>query len=369
MVTGLLLTACKENYEPPVIKTNPYLLVVDGFINNSADTTSIYLSRTRKLSDGATNSPEIHAQLTLEDASGAILYYFQEKDNGNYIVPGISLDVNRTYKLRINTADGKHYASDEIQVKQTPPIDSVSWERQDNGLTIFVNTHDPQNNTRYYRWEYTNTWEYYSRYYSGFKYENHDVIPRRPDEDVYKCWTTRNSTDLQLGSSAKLSEDVIHKSPIRFIPVNAIELSGIYSILVRQYAITKEGYEYFQNLKKITEQLGSIFDAQPSQLTGNIHLTDDPTEPVLGFVTASSVEIKRIFIRHEEVVPWYYALQCEDPFIVPLDSLEDYFGTGVYIPTSQYSPRGIIEGYYAGTDGCVDCTSHGGTNVKPDFWP
>ena len=369
MVTGLLLTACKENYEPPVIKTNPNLLVVDGFINNSTDTTSIHLSRTRKLSDEVTYSPEVNAQLTLEDAGGAILYYFQEMDNGNYIVPGMTLDVNRKYKLHINTADGKNYASDEIEVKQTPPIDSISWERQENGLTIFVNTHDPQNNTRYYRWDYINTWEYYSKYASGFKYENHEVIPRRRDEDVYTCWTTKNSTDLYLGSSAKLSDDVIHRSPVRFIPVNAIELSGLYSILVRQYAITKEGYEYFQNLKKITEQLGSIFDAQPSQLTGNIHLTGDLTEPVLGFVTASSVDQKRIFIKNTEVAPWSYRLQCDDRFVVPLDSLENYFGNGVYIPTTEYAPRGSIEGYYAGANSCVDCTTHGGTNVKPGFWP
>ncbi|MES1216487.1 MAG: hypothetical protein ABUT20_13305, partial [Bacteroidota bacterium] len=34
----VLLTACKESYEPPVVKENLDLLVVDGFINNSADT-------------------------------------------------------------------------------------------------------------------------------------------------------------------------------------------------------------------------------------------------------------------------------------------------------------------------------------------
>ena len=369
MMSGLLLTACKENYEPPVIKTNPNLLVVDGFINNSTDTTSIHLSRTRKLTDGATFSPEINAQLTLEDAGGAILYYFQETPNGIYIVPGMSLDVNRTYKLRINTVDGKHYTSDEIEVKQTPPIDSVSWERQENGLMIFINTHDSQNNTRYYRWDYTDTWEYYSKYYSSFKYENREVILRRPEEQVYTCWTTKNSTDLHLGSSARLSDDVIHRSPLRFIPANAIELSGLYSILVRQYALTKEGYEYFQNLKKITEQLGSIFDAQPSQLTGNIHSTDDATELVLGYITASTLERKRIFIKREEVVPWLYWLQCDEKFIVPLDSLENYFGNGVFVPISEYAPRGPLEGYYAGSVGCVDCTSRGGTNVKPDFWP
>jgi Domain of unknown function (DUF4249) len=369
MLAVLLLTACKENYEPPVVKTNLNLLVVDGFLNNSSDTTTIRLSRTRKLADGIANSAETNSQIMIEDAAGTVLYYFQEINNGNYIVPGMNLDINKKYKLRINTTDGKQYASDEIEVKPTPLIDSISWQRQNNGVMIFVNTHDAQNNTKYYRWEYTDTWEYHSAFYSFYKYENNTVVPRDQYDDVYHCWTTKNSTELLLGSSAKLSQDVIHMLPIRFISVNSIELSVKYSTLVKQYAITKEGYEYFQNLKKITEQLGSIFDAQPSQLTGNIHAVGDMAEPVLGFVTASSLNTKRIFIDHFDVLPWDYQAHCEEKIIVPLDSLKEFFGNGVYIPITQYSPGGLLKGYYGGTSNCVDCTLEGGINKKPDFWP
>jgi Domain of unknown function (DUF4249) len=83
ILTAWLLPACKENYEPPVIKTNLNLLVVDGFINNSSDTTTIRLSRTRKLADGTVNSAETNSQIMIEDAAGTVLYYFQEINNGN----------------------------------------------------------------------------------------------------------------------------------------------------------------------------------------------------------------------------------------------------------------------------------------------
>src|SRR3712207_6958843 len=33
-----------------------------------------------------------------------------------------------------------------------------------SGVTIFVNTHNPENNTRYYRWEFDETWENRSVY-------------------------------------------------------------------------------------------------------------------------------------------------------------------------------------------------------------
>ncbi|MCW3120341.1 MAG: hypothetical protein JWM28_4423, partial [Chitinophagaceae bacterium] len=366
----ILLISCKETYDPPVVKTNLNLLVVDGFLNNSSDTTLIRLSHTRKLADGTANSAESISQITLEDATGATLYHFQEMGDGQYIVPGINLDVNKKFKLRIKTADGKQYASDEIEVKQTPLIDSVSWQMQNNGVRIFVSTHDPQNNTKYYRWDYTDTWEYHSNYFSSYKFENHAVLPRQNDELVFQCWKTNHSTDLLLGSSAKLSQDIINLSPIRFIAANSIEISVKYSILVKQYAITKDGYEYLQNLKKISEQLGSIFDAQPSQLTGNIHSLNDPAETVLGFVTASTLNEKRIFIDHEEVKPWNYQVLCDERRIVPLDSLEDFFGDGQLIPISEaHDMRGLLIGYYGGTRGCVDCTTRGGSNKKPDFWP
>jgi hypothetical protein len=74
-----------------------------------------------------------------------------------------------------------------------------------------------------------------------------------------------------------------------------------YSILVKQYALTEDGYHYYQILKKNTESLGSIFDAQPSELTCNFHSLQDPTEIVIGFFSASSVVQKRIFIDKSQV--------------------------------------------------------------------
>ena len=50
----ILLAAfgCKQTYDPPAIKNNPNLLVVDGLINgNPGGTTTFQLPRTQTLSD------------------------------------------------------------------------------------------------------------------------------------------------------------------------------------------------------------------------------------------------------------------------------------------------------------------------------
>jgi hypothetical protein len=85
-------------------------------------------------------------------------------------------------------------------------------------------------------------------------------------------------------------------------------------------------------------------------------------------MSASSVQQKRIFIKHSEVVPWLFNPHCQDQIIVPLDSLEYYFGSGIYIPTTTYTINGILAGYWGGSAFCVDCQERAGVTTKPDFW-
>ena len=62
-----MVVGCKEKYDPPATKENPNFLVVDGFLNNSSDTTFIRLSRTRNLDSNLLNSGERNADMLIED--------------------------------------------------------------------------------------------------------------------------------------------------------------------------------------------------------------------------------------------------------------------------------------------------------------
>jgi len=372
------LSSCKEKYIPPVIESNLNYLVVDGSLVNGAESTLIRLSRTKRLDDNPATSGEQNAQMTVEDEEGNTIYYFQQVDNnGLYSVPGMTLDGNKKYKLRISTTDGKQYLSDDILVKESPPIDSVNWRLSNDGVTIYTNTHDASNSTKYYQWQYLETYDYYSANFSSVKYvpggDDFDkMFPARSgDEMVYHCWRTVPSSQILIASSLNLSEDRINMAPIRFIPKASFEINSTYSILAKQYALTKEAFEYLQNIKKITEQTGSLFDAQPSQLTGNIRCVSNPDEPVIGYLVASTLQQKRIFITNFEVRPWGYFDYCPPKQTVPLilDSINYYFGgpSPLLVPIERTSP--LFTGVIAGLPSCTDCTTKGGTNIKPDFWP
>ena len=188
------------------------------------------------------------------------------------------------------------------------------------------------------------------------------------DTTIYKCWNTLNSSTITLGSTEKLNSNIVYL-PVQYIEPHSEKLSILYSINLRQYAISHDEYLFLQKMKKNTEQLGTIFDPQPSEISGNIHCLTDSNETVIGHVEVSQEQVKRIFIPNIQVPNWNYDPGCVFFEIANKpDSIKQY-GVGL-MPTfaAKTDPfKGIIS-FYASTPQCVDCTLRG-VHQKPDFWP
>jgi hypothetical protein len=274
------------------------------------------------------------------------------------------------YRLHIKTTSGKEYLSDYVSQKNAPPIDSVNWIQSDTGIRIFVNTHDPLNNTRYYRWDYQETWEFFSPFTSNLILRPSDTTVIGRDSTnvlIFHCWHHDQSTAIFLGSSARLSTDLISLAPLLTIPAASQQISVEYSILVRQYALSAEAYAWWQNLQKNTELTGSIFGIQPTINNGNIHNTTDTNDVVIGYIGVGTVQTKRIFISRDQVSNWHYLTDCEEYSIVNnKDSLYVSYERGELI--TGKAPYPDTTHYYTSTKTCVDCTLTG-SNQKPSYWP
>ena len=369
----VLIAGCKEKFDPPINPQQTNYLVAEGFINAGQGFTNIQLSRTTQLKDTGQTKPEVNATVTVMGEDNSV-YPLKEIGKGLYSAGQLILDRIKKYRLHIITVDGKNYLSDLVAVKLTPPIDSVNWRIENNGVQIYVNTHDSQNNTKYYKWDYEETWEIHSFDEARYKYvstPSPGVSKRDPNEikNMYFCWQTKNSSNILLGSSVALSSDVISLQPLTLITQGSEKLNVRYSILVRQHALDKQGYEFYQLMKKNTESIGSIFDAQPSDITGNIHSISDPNEKVIGYIGASSAQEKRIFISRNDIGNWNYSLQCEIKEVPNNpDSIKLFFGSFGLIPYESKPPGGvIIISYYSSTSKCLDCRERG-SSVKPPFW-
>jgi hypothetical protein len=367
LMSGLMgALACRETYIAPVVSTKDRYLVVEAFINNGIDSTLISLTRSFSLDDSSTLRPELNAQVAVEGRDNSS-YPIPEIGNGQYGLPGLALNNALQYRLHIKTSAGKEYRSDYVDLKVSPPIDSVNWRSSDSGLQIYVNTHDPQGTTRHYRWEYQQTWQFNSVYFSNYAYTNHQLIPRTFN-NFYTCWKSGGSTNILLGSSDKLSQDEIAGFPLVLIPPSSWMISIKYSILVKQYPLTPEGYAFWSDLQKNSEQLGSIFSPEPSQSKGNIHSVTDTSEMVIGYVEGGTLQRQRIYITPDQIPDWLYssydgACRLDTIGNDPKD-LMNYLGGVEYLPI-DLTPFGAVS---ISSSVCADCRLIG-TNIKPSFWP
>ncbi len=364
----LVMVSCIEPYTPPEIENNPNILVVDGFLDGTKRECLVSLTRTQSL--GSTEAPnvEIGATVSLQEKDGNTFVLIDQL-NGKYSITNLPVGVQKEYKINVKTKDGKEYTSDYVVLKSSPPIDSVTWEATDQGVQIHTTTHDPSNNARYYQWKFIETWQYTAAYYSNLIFQNGDVLQR--DDDIYNCWQQESSTNILIGSTDKFTEDVIYKFPITLLPKETEKYQIRYSILVQQRVLSKEAYNYWSELQKNTENLGTLFDPQPSQILGNIYDVQNSSNPVLGYFTASYTSEKRIFLTYAEL-PKGYPFNREFPGCkldtVLLADVPNFGRTGNLLTTTITIGGIIVIGYGNSTVDCVDCRSKGGTNVPPDFW-
>ncbi|MDB5145125.1 MAG: hypothetical protein JWQ66_3838 [Mucilaginibacter sp.] len=399
----ILLTAiiagCRKPYNPVVLSTGTGYLVVEGVINSGSDSTFIKLSRTVTLSGKTSASPELSALVTVEGDQNTS-YPLKETGDGNYSCAGLNLNSSHKYRLDIKTSNGKQYLSDYVEVVNSPPIDSVHYDTQGSiagpGLNIYADTHDATNQIRYFRWDYQETWIIHPAFESVYKSNGDTVLARdMVNDNIYTCWLSDTSSSIVLGSTAKLARSVITNNIITAIASTSEKLGDKYSIIVKQYALTPDAYNFFVNLKKNTEQLGSIFDAQPSEISGNIHSVSNPSEPVIGYVSVGSTSSQRVFIKKGDLSePWvftpfysdcviakddahqlpccYYAIPIGNQLVNQVDEFINFDKDGGYsnplIPLTPIpNPGGPPLGYTATTLECADCTIRG-SNKMPAFW-
>jgi hypothetical protein len=363
LVLLVVLGGCLDPYSPTIKPADVNILVVDGLLDTRDGTATVRLSRGISLAVENYFPRVRHAFVTVEDARGNI-YPLAEIDSGNYQVDKIQIYPDATYRLHVVTSDDDEYYSDFVSSGDTPEIDSLTWITDEQQLTIRVNTHDPSNQTKYYRWTYEEAWNYHASLLSMYiNLGRGNLRLREPNEMIYYCWRTAPSSSIITGSTARLSQSIISQVPIQYIPVGSKRLQIRYSILVKQRAINENEYNYLEQLKKTTESIGGLFDPQPFAVTGNVTPQSPASPTAVGYFAAGRTTQMRIYI---------------DAFTLPRPFREIYPALGCVPPDTAYhladiNPGQIIgvstpKGYTITSERCADCRDEGGVTTPPSFW-
>jgi hypothetical protein len=362
---GVLANACLEPFQAPSSREEVNNLVVDGFLNGTDRRCTIYLSRAEPLEAPHMRIVETGAQVFLKDEIGTSIL-LGESVAGTYEASDLPFNAGSKIILKITTRDKVEFESKTVTILKTPSIDSVTWATDQTGVPLYIYAHNTSDENGYYFWKYEETWSYTARFETAVTLDNNlNLIPLT--ENMYQCWNSEKSKDILVASSTVLNDDsgILQKFPLVTVPWESEKLQTRYSVEIEQRAISKETYEYLQELKKNTENLGTLFDPLPSQPVGNLKCLTYPDELVLGNFTASTIEQKRIFISTiglERPPGKRSVTGNESCALVEIRSRADW---------ELFAPvwNGTVMDPVMGTSPiCVDCRIRGGTNIKPDFW-
>lgn len=359
-----MFKGCIDPFKPALEKSDEnHMLVVEGMITNEPGSFAVKLSRSVRIDTMVNFLNESGAFVTIADDRSNIFSleetvpgYYKCFDKSAIGVPG------RTYQLSIVDAFGKEYESTPVLMENKPDFEHIYWEEatekvfidneivEQNGINIYVDSDDPENRTKFYKWDISETWEVVMPNAitaldgRGMPYETTVKVP----EEKKHCWVTINSQNIIVKSVDNQAGSKVNNLLVQRIRSGEDKLFIRYSIEVKQYALNKEMFTFWNSLKEINQDAGSLYDKVPVSIFGNISCCDG-NEKVLGYFYAAEVTKKRIFIEKGEhkVVN------------------ENKYESCVYVRDVTLYP--FTAGFYARSKFCGDCRDYG-NNVKPDFW-
>jgi len=391
LIIVFTVCTCIDPYSPKLAGYDS-LLVVEGMITDLNSSYTVKLSRTFRDENVIPAKVSDAKVIITDDAGNSNDLTFS--GNGTYKTDSTVFkgSVGRTYVLHITTSEGANYESDPCFMQSVPDIDSIYFAKDQRiinngtqiqeGISIYLDSKEGDN-SQYYRWDYEETWKFKIPYPKLYIYANCQVIYDVQEvKDVY-CWKNGRSdaviTDLVYpGQSGR-----IVKEPVSFIATDQSDrLMLEYSILIKQYSISKNEYNFWDNLKKINATGSDIFASQPYPVISNIHNLTNQDEKVLGFFQVSAVKQKRIFISFSDIaglqIPYYhspcerYEVACVNPFIDDYctefnDIYRIYALSNKLYFIEPLFRDGILEKLVFVKPECANCQLTG-TLKKPDFW-
>ncbi|MEB2784911.1 DUF4249 domain-containing protein [Algoriphagus persicinus] len=370
----LFISGCREPFNPEIEPADLSVLVVEGYLDTEGLPSKLQLSYTRNIQTDDSFAPSFPSAVVYLRSETGAEYPLTDLGSGAFEF-AYDIPEDQNYRLYISTNDGKSYTSELIKPILTPEIIDVGYVKNELGVEVFLTTKGDENADDFL-WTFEETYAFRPKIPSSFKYdaEQQDVVIRSPDERTDMCYRGDVSADLILETSSRFEDQFVFRQSITQILQDDERLSVRYSILISQKALDKKASEFWEILRKNTNDIGSIFSPLPSNIGGNIINDQNPDAPVVGYVSLGTVRQRRLFIGVREVLPWraiepaYYSCFVE-PDTVLIANYGQSFGSGGFIPVVPIIPEGAYSpiGYQGAIRRCSDCTLRG-TNVKPDFW-
>ncbi len=330
--------ACVEPFNLK-ITTPSEIISIDGNLSDQNREQTIVIKKTLPSNNyGATFLNVEKAKVVVEEDNSNIITCFESKA-GTYSLPiGFKTKVGSTYVLKVTLADGTMYQSSIEKMKNTPAItnSTVVFDKKaikigDNyspGHLIYIDSKDNPEKGDNLFWRYK-------------IYENQDVCISC-EESIYitspsplgkcqtlpiyantgnvfdyicsgKCWEIFYSKEINVASDNFSNGNEIKNRLIAQVPF--YQNQG-FLIEVSQQNIDTKAFQFLKQLVEQNQNNGSLIDAPPSPLIGNIKNVNNPKEAVGGYFMVGNVRTKAIWVprlENEKGIGLLGRLRNEEP--------------------------------------------------------
>lgn len=325
LFTSITFWSCQDIFQSPPVDQQNQAVVVFGKISDEPGPYSVKISKTISFATEAyKRQPQYVTGATvtiLDDAGNKEV--LKDMQNGEYqtATNGIRGTSGRTYTLKVTMPDGTMYESIPSKLSGSPNIDSITAQpgnkqylvkqptgdyalKTDEGFFVYAYLSTAGNENVYYRFDA----EYIKEIFHT------ERTQYRPLPVPVFCWSSGNSDETINTKEAENfnGKSSVRKQKIIFIPVSALPMLQSYSTppttigwITNIYiqTISKDVYNYYNDLKTQLDAKQTLFDPVPNQVSGNIRCATDETVPVYGVFEVSSIVKKVVMFQWQLTQP------------------------------------------------------------------
>ena len=219
----LVIGSCISPITPQLnVTDSKALLVAEGQITDQPGPFIVKLTSTVPVGVVYTPKPVLNADVLIIDNQGNSFRLYGDS-NGSYKTADTTLRgvAGNIYTLKITTADSTEYFSSPVLMQNVPDIDNVYFQAvtktrfsqgqtyEDNWVNILLDSHDANGITKYWRYDFEETWEVnmisdqVTVHHSPIYPENVDKQTIVQIDDKKICWITKPSAAILIANTVK----------------------------------------------------------------------------------------------------------------------------------------------------------------------
>jgi hypothetical protein len=279
-------------------------MVIQGLIGDHLDSYQVEVKTAREFGLFPVEGASV---LVVDDEGNEFQFQPSSSKSGLYEAT-LEAQVNRQYQLQVSIA-GREYKSIPSQVLPSPVMRQVT-HRLANQISIDVTGNQLSEkivqaevdvdfsglaSLPYLRWRMLG------------EYEFHEDIPIISQTCYIK--ETIDLNKLLIYSPRYLNQNTLVNQAIHYTKLDK-RFTYLYCFHISQYTMNAAEYQYWDALRDLIENKGTLYDPPVGNIRGNIYSVSNPSESVVGYFSVAGIDTIRYFVNPLELIPDHPGLPC-----------------------------------------------------------